>query len=293
MPATLVSSLILALALSNLSAQEKEKPTPSQEVSPRIQELIEAHNQAREREGLPPLAANPMLNEAAWIHARDMADHQELSHEGSDGSTPDERIKKTGYQPQRTGENVASGQKTIQKLMAAWMKSPPHRRNILGDFLEIGAAEVKGEDGRLYWAVEFGKAMPKLDPEMATREVVERLNQIRSGGDHPKLFESLKLSKAAQVLANEQAKGSTPEESSNKSRLEALLRDLGYDYRTLREHRASGYPAPEKLVEGLLDRDGEESPLRTDFREIGVGYAQDGEGTPYWVILLADPRPGH
>jgi uncharacterized protein YkwD len=36
------------------------------------------------------------------------------------------------------------------------MKSPPHKRNILGNFSEIGAACATASDGTLYWCVSFG-----------------------------------------------------------------------------------------------------------------------------------------
>ena len=44
------------------------------------------------------------------------------------------------------------------------MDSPPHRKNILGDFSEIGVARVDGKDGKPYWCAEFGKPMPEPQP---------------------------------------------------------------------------------------------------------------------------------
>jgi uncharacterized protein YkwD len=43
--------------------------------------------------------------------------------------------------------------------MKAWMDSPGHKKNVLGEFSEIGAACAVGEDGATYWCVTFG--LPK------------------------------------------------------------------------------------------------------------------------------------
>ena len=56
-------------------------------------ELIALHNQERVAAKLAPLVANDKLVAAAQIHARDMADHDKMSHGGSDGSKFNERIK--------------------------------------------------------------------------------------------------------------------------------------------------------------------------------------------------------
>ena len=48
--------------------------------------------------------------------------------------------------------------------MTAWMNSPHHRENILGDYSEIGVARAEAADGVPYWCVEFGRPFPRLDP---------------------------------------------------------------------------------------------------------------------------------
>ncbi len=42
------------------------------------------------------------------------------------------------------------------RLMKGWMESPPHKRNILGSFSQIGVAYATAEDGKRYWCVTFG-----------------------------------------------------------------------------------------------------------------------------------------
>ena len=57
---------------------------------------------------------------------------------GSDGSTPDRSDQGQGYRYRRAGENVAAGRFSVERLMKGWMDSPPHKRNILGGFSQIG-----------------------------------------------------------------------------------------------------------------------------------------------------------
>lgn len=124
-------------------------------------ELVEAHNRARAKAGLPPLAVNDRLSQAARRHADDMAGRRRMSHRGGDGSTPFRRIESAGYPFERAGENVAHGQSTVEAVMAGWMASPGHRRNVLGRYHEIGAACATDEGGSIYWCVTFGSPRPR------------------------------------------------------------------------------------------------------------------------------------
>lgn len=126
------------------------------ELETRIEDLIKRHNDARRGEGLRPLVQEKKLSKAAAIHAQDMADEETMSHKGSDGSSPADRVQKCGYDFLRIGENVAFGQDTPKEVVAEWLESPPHRKNILGNYTEIGASVKKSKRGKLYWCVEFG-----------------------------------------------------------------------------------------------------------------------------------------
>jgi uncharacterized protein YkwD len=119
-------------------------------------DLVAFHNRLRAESKLPSLRVSKKLQAAALEHARDMADHKKMSHTGSDGSTPTSRVLARGYRMRRTGENIAFGQKRVEDVMNRWMKSPPHKRNILGNFSEIGAACATASNGTLYWCVSFG-----------------------------------------------------------------------------------------------------------------------------------------
>ncbi len=85
-----------------------------------------------------------------------MAIHKKMSHIGSKGSTSIDRIKATGYDYLRAGENVAFGRYSTDELMKGWLDSPSHKRNIVGAFSQIGVGCATAEDGKRYWCVTFG-----------------------------------------------------------------------------------------------------------------------------------------
>jgi uncharacterized protein YkwD len=136
-----------------LSVQKPE--TDADLVALRVQ-VIEAHNRIRAEAKLPALVISPKLQAAAEAHAKDMAAHGKMTHKGSDGSTIVERVKAREYRYFRVGENIAQGRYTTPRLMKGWMDSPPHKRNILGSFSQIGVACATAEDGKRYWCVTFG-----------------------------------------------------------------------------------------------------------------------------------------
>jgi len=122
--------------------------------------LLALHNKVREEEKLKSLEVSPKLQEAAQKHADEMAETGELTHEGKDGSKPADRIKAEGYRYRRCGENIAYGPTTPKEVMEGWLDSPPHKKNILGSFTQIGMGHAKSKDGTPYWCVTFGFPAP-------------------------------------------------------------------------------------------------------------------------------------
>src|SRR5262249_56500495 len=85
----------------------------------------------RKRKGLPALTLQPALTEAAREHSRDLAKWDRISHFGSDGSNPWDRVKRAGYNARLAAENVGTGQVTIEEVMHGWEGSPGHNKNLL------------------------------------------------------------------------------------------------------------------------------------------------------------------
>ncbi|KUN04692.1 hypothetical protein AQI95_19335 [Streptomyces yokosukanensis] len=134
------------------AAPSTPKPTATASgVTARILQLVNAE---RAKVGCRPLTLNSELTKAAQAHSADMASHRNMSHTGSDGSSPGERITAAGYQWSAYGENVAYGYATADQVMTGWMNSPGHRANILNcSFKEIGVGLAQPGS---YWTQDFG-----------------------------------------------------------------------------------------------------------------------------------------
>lgn len=106
-------------------------------------------NRERAARGLSALRVDAELTRAARVRAQEIA--QKFSHTRPDGSSW-RTVSSAAY-----GENIARGQKTADKVMAAWMSSDGHRRNILrAGFGSIGVCCLKV--GNVYhWVQLFGR----------------------------------------------------------------------------------------------------------------------------------------
>nr|WP_309227111.1 CAP domain-containing protein [Micromonospora thermarum] len=123
-------------------------------VSAQAREVVNLANAERAKAGCGALSIDDKLMTAAQRHSQDQADHQNMSHTGSDGSDPGDRIDRVGYEWRTYGENVAWNQKTPAAVMDAWMNSPGHRANILNcAFTEIGVG-IASSNGP-YWTQVF------------------------------------------------------------------------------------------------------------------------------------------
>ncbi len=105
------------------------------------------------------LVWNEKLAAASLAHSRDMAQQNYFSHAAKNGDTPANRARRQGYRWQRVGENIAAGQGSAKKAVAAWLASPGHCANIMNSgFTEAGAAYATNPDSdmSIYWTQDFG-----------------------------------------------------------------------------------------------------------------------------------------
>ena len=141
-------------------------PTDRQAISRRVLELT---NQARSHArrcgaeafpAAPPLTLAPSaLDRAALEHSQDMANHDYLEHIGHDGSTPADRITRTGYKWKAIGENLASGILTPEEVVNGWVGSPHHCENLMSPrFAQMAVAYAvnPSSSGGIYWTQVFG-----------------------------------------------------------------------------------------------------------------------------------------
>ena len=79
-----------------------------------------------------------------------------LSHTGSDGSSPFDRMRKAGYSGSAMGENIARGYSTSESVVEAWMNSPGHRSNILNRAFQHLGVGMAGTGGGRNWVQCLG-----------------------------------------------------------------------------------------------------------------------------------------
>ena len=120
-------------------------------------ELANLINGARAEAGLSPLTVNPQLAAAAQGHSIDMACHGLISHSGSDGSSPSQRVAAAGYAASLASE-IIYGSGYPQTAFDWWMSDQVHRDEILNPNVTemgIGYAYVQGTSAGGYYTVDF------------------------------------------------------------------------------------------------------------------------------------------
>jgi uncharacterized protein YkwD len=122
-------------------------------------------NFARRQAGLGELAGADALAQSAHDKALDIFSCDSFSHYAC-GREFTFWMKETGYMSTpcwRVGENLAWGTGeygSVRSIFTAWMRSPDHRANVLGDFDETGLSlqvgTLEGNTGTRVWAQHFG-----------------------------------------------------------------------------------------------------------------------------------------
>jgi uncharacterized protein YkwD len=120
-------------------------------------EIANLINNARAQAGLAPLAVNAQLAAAAQGHSIDMACHNLISHTGSDGSSPSQRIAAAGYSASYS-EEIIYGSGYPQTAFDWWMSDQIHRDAILNPNtieMGVGYAYVVDTSYGGYYTVNF------------------------------------------------------------------------------------------------------------------------------------------
>ena len=122
-------------------------------------EVVYLVNLERAQHDLPPLRVNERLIEGAKLQAQQIAATGVLEHFilGAPYPTPSIRAEVAGYAWNALGENLALGYADAPSAVAAWMRSPGHRANILGNgYSETGVVLTSDRQGQLIFVQTFG-----------------------------------------------------------------------------------------------------------------------------------------
>jgi uncharacterized protein YkwD len=149
-------------------------------------ELYRLTNEERAKAGLPPLEKDDRLAQAALEHAQVMVQHGQLAHQFSGEPSVRDRIASTNLHFDRSGENVAYDD-NAGDANQGFMKSPPHRANILSpDYNSIGIAAVQKGD-LLYVVEDFARQLPDYSTDKVEQIIGNELEQVRSQHSLPLL----------------------------------------------------------------------------------------------------------
>jgi uncharacterized protein YkwD len=121
-----------------------------------LNEIANLINGARVQAGLSQLTVNPVLATSAQGHSIDMACHGLISHTGSDGSSPHDRMVAAGYNPTFSAE-IIYGSGYPQTAFDWWMNDQIHRDAILNpNITEMGVGYAYIADtAKGYYTVDF------------------------------------------------------------------------------------------------------------------------------------------
>ena len=125
----------------------------------RARQLINGY---RKQHGLKPLIINAALTEAAKLHSRDLAKWDRISHYGSDGSNPWDRVKRVGYKAKVAAENVGTGQASIEEVLKGWEASPGHNKNLLlrdAEHMGIALVQDPRTEFKTFWTLLVGSSL--------------------------------------------------------------------------------------------------------------------------------------
>ncbi|MEP3345069.1 MAG: CAP domain-containing protein [Litoreibacter sp.] len=119
--------------------------------------VLDSVNALRVAAGTGPLELDSQLTAAAATHARDMSVQNRPWHFGSDGSSPLDRVSRSGYLGELIGENISETYENESETIAAWMDTPSTREVILSPRAKkLGVSWFQEPNGKIWWTMVTG-----------------------------------------------------------------------------------------------------------------------------------------
>jgi uncharacterized protein YkwD len=113
-------------------------------------------NQFRASNGLPPLKMEINCSLLAEKHSKDMASGRtEFGHDGFEVRAA--ALSKVLGGTSGAAENVAYGTLDAKGVVDGWIRSPGHRKNMLGNYNLIGIGYAQGKGRLMYFTQLFIK----------------------------------------------------------------------------------------------------------------------------------------
>lgn len=147
----------LAGLARDFGVEVAEEPAAGEMAAGPAAEVVAVTNAERRRHGLTPFTVDARLGAAAQLHTADMLRRGFFDHQNPDGQQVWDRVRTVGYPYRKVAENIAAGQRTAAEVVAGWMDSPGHRRNILdAELHQIGVGHAIGGSYGVLWTQVFG-----------------------------------------------------------------------------------------------------------------------------------------
>jgi uncharacterized protein YkwD len=165
MPFIFINKFLFAAALvmiCNISCAKKTTSTVTRTVhsnssialNPSPKDILYYVNQHRRSKGLAPLQLLDAITREATNHSNNMALRRTaFGHNGMANRVIN--VSKTTGPVKRSGENVANGSMTANEVVAAWLSSAGHRKNIEGAFTHTGIGVAKDKTGKIFYTQIF------------------------------------------------------------------------------------------------------------------------------------------
>ncbi len=132
------------------------KTEVSSSVSSYEQKVVELVNVERQKAGLSSLSLDTAISNVARMKSKDMANNNYFAHQSPTYGSAGDMLTKYGIKWSAWGENIASGQRTPQEVVTAWMNSPGHKANIMStNFSKLGVGYAVNSNGTPYWTQMF------------------------------------------------------------------------------------------------------------------------------------------
>jgi len=232
--------------------------------------LVELINQERAREGIPPLAVDERLTQAARKHTQLMVIHDKPSHQLGEEQPLQVRVADEGLRSDRQAENVGL-EMDVAGGHAMLMNSPPHRANILSpNYNAVGIGVILIGD-KLYITEDFAHRLPDYSDAEADAALQ------RAIADYARDHRFPAPPRKAQPDLHDMA--------CHMAVIDAL--DTGTPRSIPGVHRVMAWTAPEveQLPEGLKPLLGQ--PLPNGY-SLGVCFATSPShpGGMYWIVMV-------
>ena len=95
-----------------------------------VEQMVDVVNAHRRAARCPELVWMQTVANAAQAHSDDMARRNYFNHESPEGQGPSDRLRAHGVTFRAMGENIALHPGTPRDVLAQWVGSPGHRRNL-------------------------------------------------------------------------------------------------------------------------------------------------------------------